>query len=387
MPQCCSGKSRITLGLYKLTLFRARCFCSSNGNRRVSSPNLVILLVSALMLSACSMKSFESFARANEKQADNINYNLSTGSGLQSPILVPDHIIKGAKKNLQGVGGHFARLIIGSGNDVRFKRPVAVHGRGDYLFIVDATERTVFKYNLKTKTIEPIADVGAQFIGAPGNIYVAKDMSFFVVDSEGKQVFHFSAEGDVLNIYSDPANLSRPLDVLVNEATGEIFVADGSYSHIIVFNKFGDTLRRVGKRGPQNSRVPGTFRAITDMAMGKDGLYVLDRLVLPIQVLPPEGGFIYSFGETEQVFPTAITVSEDEYVFVSDKSDNIIRVYKQGDLLAKVGGGGSGPGRFRIITGLWAHEGYLYVADSLNRRIQVLRIVGEPEIEATPSVN
>ena len=108
--------------------------------------------------------------------------------------------------------------------------------------------------------------------------------------------------------------------------------------------------------------------------MGRDGLYVLDRLELPIQVLTRDGVFQYSFGEMQHTFPTAIAVDQNQLVFVSERSDNTIRVYENGQLIATVGGGGAAPGRFRLVNGLWVNQGFLYVADSQNRRIQVLRI-------------
>jgi DNA-binding beta-propeller fold protein YncE len=110
------------------------------------------------------------------------------------------------------------------------------------------------------------------------------------------------------------------------------------------------------------------------MTMGRDGLFVLDRLELPVQVLTRDGFFQYSFGELQHVFPTAIAVDENQLVFVSEQSDNTIRVYENGQLLATIGGGGSAPGRFRLVRNLWVNQGFLYVADSQNRRIQVLRI-------------
>ncbi|MFV2055979.1 MAG: hypothetical protein ACC707_05890 [Thiohalomonadales bacterium] len=355
MPQCRSGKRGATLGLLK------------------SIQTLFIMLG----LSACNVYELESFALENQDRSENGDYGSGISGGYTSPILVFHHIIQGGRSDMSGITGSLTRFLIGNADEFSFRRPVAVAGTGDYLFIVDAGDRVVFKYNIKKNKLKAIGNVGVQFVGDLGNIFVAKDQSFYMVDSDGKQVFHFSASGDVLNVFSDPANLSRPIDVLVDESNGEILVADGSYSHIVVFNPDGRTLRAIGRRGPQNSRKPGTFRAITNMTLARDGLYVLDRLVLPIQVLANDGRFQYSFGESEQVWPTAIAVSEDQYVFVSDKSDNIIRIYKQGDLLGQVGGGGAALGRYRIITGLWAHDGFLYVADSLNRRIQVLKIQGE----------
>jgi DNA-binding beta-propeller fold protein YncE len=214
-----------------------------------------------------------------------------------------------------------------------------------------------------------------------GKIYVARDRSFYIVDSIGKQVLHFSELGALMTRYQDYANLSRPVDVLVDEESGDVLVADGSFSHILVFNQVGKAIRAIGQRGTG----PGRFRAITAITRGNDGLFVLDRLELPAQVISWEGEYQYSFGESDLIFPTAIAVDQDQRVYISDRSDNTIRVYQNGSLLMKFGGGGSVPGRFRIITGLWVSGNFLYVADSLNERIQVLRINPNAPVQISPA--
>jgi DNA-binding beta-propeller fold protein YncE len=335
----------------------------------------------------------ESFARENEGAS-----SAGGGGGTGSPyaktdVLIPEEIISGGQREMSGVAGAFSRMLVGPGDEIHFLNPVAVGGVDNILYIVDSgipidfdladpfytrsrpnlkpkSEPTVFRYDLVTKKIVSIDTIGMQFQGEPGDIYVKADGSFLIADPVGKKVVYFDINGGLLNTYSDPANLSRPIAVWVDEVTQEVYVADGTYSHIVVFDQFGKALKAIGRRG----NGPGRFRAITAMTMGRDGLYVLDRLELPIQVLTRDGVFQYSFGEMQHTFPTAIAVDQNQLVFVSERSDNTIRVYENGQLIATVGGGGAAPGRFRLVNGLWVNQGFLYIADSQNRRIQVLRI-------------
>lgn len=343
------------------------------GKRRAS---LIFPLLAVLIAPAgCSISELEKFATENDKAIESQASSGSSVAWRKGSILVPDRVIKGGKQGFRSAGGKVASFIVGAHDEIEFIQPVAVGGTDNYLYIVDSVARTVFKYDLLTEEITAIGNVGAQFQGEPGNIHVSPDRSFYVTDPVGKQVFHFREDGLLLMTFKDSQNLSRPLDVYVDELTHDVFVADGSYSHIVVFDQFGKALRAIGSRGTG----PGRFRAITFMARGSEGLYVTDRLELPVQVITLEGQFRYSFGETHQVYPTAVAVSEDGLVFVSDKSDNTIRVYENGELRAKAGGAGSAPGRFRLITSLWAKGQYLYVADSLNKRVQVMRIVPASE--------
>jgi DNA-binding beta-propeller fold protein YncE len=343
--------------------------CGS-GKCRIKIKILLFLVVVALV--GCSAQELERIARENEQTpSDTTAGRTPVGSAYaKTDILIPEEIIKGGQRVVQGAAGVFARILVGPDNDVRFISPVAVGGVNNTLYIVDAGNRAVFRYDLITKKIDPIESVGLQFRGDLGNIFVKKDGSFLIVDSVGKKVFYFDEKGVLLNTFADPANLSIPIDVWVDETTQEVYVADGAYSRIVVFNQFGKAIRTIGQRGTG----PGKFRAITSMTSGNDGLYVTDRLELPIQVISKEGDFKYAFGERLQTFPTAVAVDQHQLVYVSDKSDNTIRIYENGNLIATVGGGGSAPGRFRLITDLWVNGEFLYVADSNNRRVQVFRI-------------
>ena len=353
MSQCFQRKYRITL----------------------SSLLSIVLMV---LLFGCSMAELEQIVQENKLETVEPVSTSGGAAKTKNKHLAFESVIKGGKQPEGGTLGVFKRLLIGPGDEIRFVNPVSVGGVDNYLFIVDAGQRVVFKYDLVTTEIEPIGNIGFQFVGDPGNIYVAKDRTFYIVDSVGKQVIKFDEKGNVLQTFTDLANLSRPIDVLVDEISEEVYVADGSFSHIVVFNKFGKALRSVGRRGTG----PGRFRAITALSRGPEGLYVVDRLELPVQVISMEGQFKYSFGESYQVFPNAIAVTEDRVVYIADKSDNTIRIYQDAELLSVVGGTGSAPGRFRLISGMWINNGLLYVADSMNKRVQVMRIGSQPSVPA-----
>jgi DNA-binding beta-propeller fold protein YncE len=354
MPQCRPGKRRIAV------------------SRKASSGVGLVLLATGLV--GCSSAELEKFATEYESSQTSPAVSARTDTGLSQKVgtelLSVDYIITGGQEGFKGVAGQFERLLAGPGEDIKLERPVGVGGVEDILYIADAATKLVYKYDLTLKVITPLNGVTVHFAGEPGKLYAAKDRSFYVVDSIGKQVLHFSESGELKTKFQDLANLSRPMDVLVDEKSGDVYVADGSYSHIVVFNQFGKAIRALGQRGTG----PGRFRAITGMAEGADGLFVIDRLELPVQVFTWEGAYRYSFGESELVFPSAIAVDRDQRVFVSDRSDNTLRVYQDGQLLLTYGGGGAAPGRFREVESLWVSGNLLYVADSLNKRVQVLRI-------------
>lgn len=326
----------------------------------------------AILLAACSVAEMEKFALEGDELDQSAATQRDTGLShkVGAKLLSAESIIRGGRRSYKGFTGQLSRLVIGESDEIQLQEPVAVGGVDSLLYIVDAGPKVVYKYDLVTNEIEPVEEIATHFGGSPGNIYVAKDRSFYIVDSIGRKVLHFSEHGVLKTTFEDLANLSRPMDVTVNEETGDVYVADGSFSHIVVFNSIGRAVRAIGQRGTG----PGRFRAITYMTAGQDGLYVLDRLELPVQVIDWNGNYRFSFGESELLFPNAIAVDKGQRAFVSDRSTNTIQVYQDGKRIMTFGGGGSGPGRFRLISGMWVNDNLLYVADSLNRRVQVLRI-------------
>ncbi len=333
----------------------------------------------ALLLSACSMAELERIATEGDQSTEAVSavgiQATPTESLGKQPLLKPETEVRGGQMSVTGLGGAFRRLAAGAVADVVLVRPVAVAGVDDLLYILDADQKAVFVYDLETRLFTRVIEIALNLSGEPASLFVSKDHSFFVCDPLGKKVLQFSAEGTLLQTYQDASNLSRPISVLVDEISKNVYVADGSFSHVVVFNPFGKAIRAIGRRGSG----PGYFRAITGMGVSQDGLVILDRLELPVQVFTWEGAFRYAFGEGEVTYPLAVAVDREQRFYVSDQIDNAIHVYQDARPLLTYGGSGSSPGRFRMATSLWVKGDRLYVADSLNRRVQILKINPQAE--------
>lgn len=277
-----------------------------------------------------------------------------------------------------GSGDHFKRFFVGP--DVyRFIRPVSLAVRDHLMYVADAGQHLIFKYDFNTERLTKVGNAGGKLVGEAGGIYIDPDYSFYVADPLGKQVLHFAPNGKLLKRYSDAPNISRPIAVTVDQERGEVLVADEVYSHIVAFEK--DAAKPsygIGRRG----NGPGRFRVITDMVQTDGKLYVTDRVELRLQVLDRAGEYIDSFGQEYLMFPQALAVADNGYVFVSDRSDGRIKVFHKGELVDVVGRNGSADGEFRIVTDMALADGKLYVADSLNQRIQIFRVLPKPALQS-----
>lgn len=257
--------------------------------------------------------------------------------------------------------------------DNRFVRPVAVAARGREVYIVDAGSDLLYLYNRDFNQLSILKDLKKTVTGEVTDIYVSPDRSYYLADADAARVLHFDSEGRLLDIFEDRANLVRPVAVKVDDATGYVYIADGYDDDVLVYNASKELQGAIGTRGSE----AGQFRGITSLALGPLGYYVATRFgEHRVQIMGPDGAYVGALQKDTVTFPLSVAVDRTGRVFVSDYLDNTVKVYVDSKLVETIGGTGSAPGRFKRITDLWLDEGLLYVVDSLNARIQVLRIAG-----------
>jgi len=160
----------------------------------------------------------------------------------------------------------------------------------------------------------------------------ARDGSVYICDSKALCIAHMDFKNKKFSLlgYSGPGKLRKPLNIVIDEA-GYKFVVDGVRKQVVVF-------------GPDNSYVtaftiPDPCHPV-DAALHKGELFVLDNDSTP-------------------------------QVVVLDR--------KTGELKRAFGSEGKGPGQFHIPGSIAVSpDGYLYVSDTMNWRIQKLSLTGDP---------
>jgi DNA-binding beta-propeller fold protein YncE len=250
-------------------------------------------------------------------------------------------------------------------------QPIAVAARGHLVYIVDAGHQQLFRYDSRLDRLSVVMELKGVLHGAAADLHLNRDLSFYLADTEGARVLHFDADGRLLRTIEDRIKIGRPVNVSVNDDTGYLFIADGFNDDVLVYNPAGLLSGAIGVRGSG----PGRFLGITALAQGAAGYYIATRYgPARVQLMGHDGAYREAFQQDTVTFPTAIAVDHGQRAFVADYLSDDIKVYQGSRLIGVIGGHGSAPGRFRRITDLWLDDGFLYVADSLNRRIQILTL-------------
>lgn len=172
----------------------------------------------------------------------------------------------------------------------------------------------------------------------------------------------YGFEGDLLR---------RPTGVGFDDQ-GNIYVADTGKRRIVVFDQDGGFIRVFGEAGKGDLLIYDPI----DVAVAPDGrAWVVDRTQSKLVIYDQTG-----VAEREIVTPeppTSITIANDQ-VFVTVDSGVLIADL-EGNLLTGYIARGKEPGQFDRPGGVAvAEDGTLYVADSLNYRVQAISTKGEP---------
>ena len=165
------------------------------------------------------------------------------------------------------------------------------------------------------------------------------------------------------------------------DAEGNIYVADAHNHRIQVLDANGRFVRKWGSEGTQ----PGQFKEPWGVAVASNGdVYVADTWNHRIQVFDNEGRFKRQWGVFgEATVPTGsgnllygprdLVFDSEGYLYIADTGNKrVVKCDASGVMVGAIGGSGDADGEMQEPVGLaLAQDGTLYVADTWNQRIQV----------------
>jgi streptogramin lyase len=203
-----------------------------------------------------------------------------------------------------------------------------------------------------------------------GNIYVSDSAlgSVLVYDSSGKFSRYLKPTKGRESYFESPRGIA-----VVGTPNQHIYVCDTNRHMVIIFDKSGQVLGRLGTRG--GGREPGEFRHPTQVAGAGDEIAVLDAGNFRVQVFDAQGHFLRKVSLPFASGRTGLAMDNDNNIYVSDPDLNHLDVFnRDGKLVYEFGESGKEPGQFNGMSGLWLDSGHcLYVADMQNKRVQLFR--------------
>jgi DNA-binding beta-propeller fold protein YncE len=169
-------------------------------------------------------------------------------------------------------------------------------------------------------------------------------------------------------------NLNKPYGLAVLD--GAAFVCDSKGLSIARMDFKNKTYSLFGIRGPGRLRKP--VNIVIDPLGYK---FVADTIRKQIVVFGPDDQYATAFDLPEPARPVDVAVYGNElYVLDNDKSCQIVVLDRRtGEVLRTFGSPGSEPGQFRLPSSMCiGPEGFLYVSDTMNWRVQKIARDGKP---------
>jgi len=164
--------------------------------------------------------------------------------------------------------------------------------------------------------------------------------------------------------------LIKPYGVAVSDQ-GRVYVTDTAARRVFVFDPETKKVSFLGQSGP------GRLAKPTGVAIDGDGrVFVADATLNRVFGYTPDGALVMAVGRDGDLkAPSGLAADrERKILYVADSSKHEVLCYSTADgaSLRTIGRRGSEPGAFNFPTNLAVDaQGRLYVADTLNFRIQV----------------
>ena len=270
-----------------------------------------------------------------------------------------------------------------SGEGMAKPYAVAVHkGR---IFVSDTAEHVVKVFDVAQGKFFRIGADEPGLLAKPLGLDVASDGTLFVADTTAKAIMVYDRDGRFLRKLGDSESFQRLSSVTVDASGEKLYVVDiggvSSDKHRLrVMSAIdGRIIQDIGQRGKGN----GEFNLPRDAALGKDGrIYVVDGGNFRVQTFDKEGKYIKSFGAVGKQMgnfarPKEVATDREGNVYVVDAAFGNFQIFNpEGELLMFVGerSASDGPARYMLPSGIFVDEdGRVYMVDQWFKKIDVFR--------------
>jgi len=168
--------------------------------------------------------------------------------------------------------------------------------------------------------------------------------------------------------------LVKPYGVSV-DSTGKVYVTDTGLGSVLVFDRVEREIQTIGKQRRGRLQLP------LGIVVVGDHVFVTDGSLKKVFGYTLAGKLILSIGKSEEFGnPTNIAYSsKDNWLYVSDSKNNVIRVYDaaSGAFQFEFGEPGEKEAQFNRPAGIAVQGDKVYVVDQMNFRVQIFSLTGD----------
>ncbi len=263
------------------------------------------------------------------------------------------------------------------------RQPSALVESNGVLYVTDPVLGIVQGYD-KTKQDHYVgAPAEDRPMAEPIGIAAGSDGRIYITDARAKTIYTYTADLQYIGPFQTDFVFKQPTGIWFDRQHGCFYVVDTADHQFAALQPDGRLKWKVGGRGDGD----GQFNFPTFLCQRGEWIYVVDSLNHRVQIFDTDGKFITKFGQAGRALgsfsmPKGIGVDSKGHIYVSDAGFNNVQIFrltpeKKAQLLLYVGSGGVDQGEFSMPTGLFVGgDDRIYIADSYNKRVQVLQYLG-----------
>ena len=253
------------------------------------------------------------------------------------------------------------------------------------IYLADSVEAVIRVFDVPNGRHFKIGENDPGKLSKPLGIDVDRNGNVYVADTSAKAILVYDKDGKFLRRIGDAKWFDRLANVTVDPKGDRIYLVDiggvGSQQHRVrvVDAASGEILFDFGKRGA----APGEFNFPRDLTVGKDGrLYIVDSGNFRVQIFDRSGKFLKSFGAVGRQLgqfarPKEIAADSAGNIYVVDTAFGNFQVFNpEGELLMFVGNRSEedGPARYMLPAGISVDEdGRIYMVDQWFKKVDIFR--------------
>lgn len=222
----------------------------------------------------------------------------------------------------------------------------------------------------------------------PYGVAASSDGRIFLTDTVARRVFVFNPDRKSVTFIGDsgPGKISKPIGVAV-DGSGTVFIADATLNRVLGYGPDNRLTLAIGHEGELES--PSGLAFDDQQRL----IYVADAKKHQVFCYAADdGSLVRTIGKRgveqgEFNFPTNLAVDREGHVYVADTLNFRVQVFnRDGAFVKSFGSQGDGPGELNRAKGVGVDsEGHVYIADSSFNNVQIfdadgniLMFVGTP---------